>query len=175
MFFLACPLDPWARTLARDNAIPRILALDLEVLTVYDEHEELLVEAVLFTIAYIRGLGGRISTDPRKTYLYSTSVTVRQCFRLFQWPHVGCLLVLTHWRDLGSQASTSTCLVAPTLSARLICATAYVVSIDQLPASFHVRCALVARKALPMGLYGCESSSVNDSKLRRFRGQIFKF
>ena len=63
-------------------------------------------------------------------------------------------------------------MVAPTLTKRIVTAYTTTKKKDKLPLDYPHRAKAIRAKVLPAALYGCASSSVNDSALKQLRSSI---
>ena len=114
---------------------PRVLADDILITAQGDGQVQKFCEAYEATIDYIKDIGGEMA--PKKSVLFSTSRVYRKYLRERTWPQLGDIKIkaLSAFRDLGTHLNLGDRQVAPTITARVMEATAAADRLRNLPMS----------------------------------------
>ena len=122
--------------------------------------------------AHLQTIGSKASTGAGKSHLFASAPGARRALRRTNAGDERA--VLSHWRDLGAQASVSGQQVAPTMPMRLRAAQRVAATVEALPIGAERKIELARSKVIPAGIYGVEASYIADGALRALRGAIFR-
>jgi hypothetical protein len=123
------------------------------------------IRAVSNTHGYLMDLGARIAAD--KSYTFSTHDAFRDYLRHRLWTLLNNKIPnILHCRDLGAHLNVSNALRGGTLTQRIHTANNITKRLLRLPIPKDDKVLYVISKLLPLALYACEATHVNESALR---------
>ena len=171
MMGTAVMMRPWLKVMETLGAEGRILADDIFLMATGETHLDTFVRAYEATHEYVQDLGGKLVA--KKSMTFSSCKHARKWLDQTQWRRIGTRIpVKGSFRDLGTHLCTNRRKDGTTYANRLHRATKTVRKVKYLPVGTSKKCHIIRTKILPMGLYGCESSHVNEVAMRHFRSAI---
>ena len=84
MMFIALLKRPWTVAMDTMNAVPRILADDLMILTHGTQHLIKMQEALNFTHQFLQDMGATVA--PKKSFVFCSNSRARKWFANHTWP-----------------------------------------------------------------------------------------
>ena len=165
------PLGPLMVKLRAMQAVPRLLADDLETMAFDPRHAATMRKARTEIDRHLATMGTRASTGKGKSHVFASAKSGRR--RLRKEMEESGRAVLSHWRDLGAHANITKATWGPSLTKRMQSAARMAGPIRALPAEHEAKARLIKLKMLPAALYGVETSFVADTGLRGLRGAVF--
>ena len=129
------------------------------------------VRAYDFLLFFLASMGGKVA--PNKSATFSTDNKFRGWLRQHVWNGVGAKIkVQLNFRDLGAHLNFPKHVNGSTLTGRMLDSISSCFRIKSLPHSYVTKATFIAAKTLNKGLYGCESTSVNESVLAQYTTAI---
>ena len=118
MMVMAFVMRPWIKIMRALGVKPRVLADDIMVIAVGDNHNRNFTEAYDTTHQYVQDMGGRIA--PNKSHTFSSCQATRRWLERHKWRRLHTKVpVCSSFRDLGAHLSTSKRMEAQTLTRRI--------------------------------------------------------
>ena len=171
MMLIAFLLRPWIMIMDKMDVIPRILADDILIMAIGNEHEKRFKAAYEATHVFLQDIGALMA--PTKSTTFSTVRTTRAKLRTHIWETTKTLIkVVIHARDLGSHLNTTANMCSPTLNHRIREAIEIVNKIGWTGFSMDIKAMLIRTKAIAKALYGVEASPYNRQTMQSLRVAI---
>ena len=144
--------------------IARILADDVLLTAMGDNHMEHFVKAYSTMLEFIQDMGAIVSI--KKSYLFSTEPRFRTFLKDFQWPHINCKInVVNNIRDLGAHINVSVHHIGTTLTQRMAESLPKIRRLAWLPLEIAVKLSLMGSAIFSGAFYGCEATHASESYL----------
>ncbi len=106
-------------------------------------------------------------------FMTLTAQSVRQMLKSKVWDSGGTkVLVVNHFRDLGSHVCMDDSRTAVTITQRIVKATAMVKKLKRLRTSKMRKAKSIRTNALPAGLYGTDTWHISSKAMQDFRSAI---
>ena len=171
MMVTALLLRPWIAQMREMGIRPRVLADDLQLVAVGDNHLQDYTQAMDVTHRHLQEMGARVA--PKKCISFSSSEVARRWLRDHRWRRLGTTMpVANDGRDLGAHFNVAGRRVGTTQTERLHKAARSAERIAVWKAPYRDKQEVVRAKTLAMGLYGCEMAPINEAAVRGLRTSI---
>ena len=164
----------WIMQMKSYAVYPRVLADDLQVISVGERHLEHFEYAFTKTHKHLADMGAKMA--PQKSMTFSSDAASRNWLRTHRWRRSQQTIpVKTDCRDLGTHLNTTAeRRVGTTLTERMQKTTRAAERLDRWKAPYDKKAAVIRTKLLPKAIYGCECAPVNETGLRTLRTAFAK-
>ena len=145
---------------------PRVLADDLLIIATGARHLEHIEYAFNLTHKHLHDIGAKVA--PKKRLTFSSDPAARKWLKDHTWRRIRkTIKVATDTRDLGAHLNTAQGRMrGTTLTSRMRTTTRATIRLGRIKAPYERKTEIIRAKMLPKGLYGCETTLVNDAELR---------